>query len=193
MFLNRKYMFTWELFNFIFQYFIQILSNYSFLYSQRRSGISLSKIFFIKNTGLDMEVLVPRGWKTGPWMWKYWSLDVEVLVPGCVKLGLEMLPENVRNIYEKTQNSRLFVLTKLLLVINDEFLVESLFNIKKKLPRFNQILFAKLQFFWITTVWKKYKSAECKFVTFFVPEHCSKPQWSPSIHPQSPNKSYSLD
>jgi hypothetical protein len=30
---------------------------------------------------------------TGPQMWKYWSPDLEVLVLGCVKLCLEMLPE----------------------------------------------------------------------------------------------------
>ena len=36
----------------------------------------------VKVLVLDVKVLVPRCGSTGPRMWKYWSLDVEVLVSG---------------------------------------------------------------------------------------------------------------
>ena len=49
----------------------------------------------MKFTGPVCETTGPGCESTGPRMWKYWSLDVEVLVPGCVKLCPEMLHEKL--------------------------------------------------------------------------------------------------
>ena len=37
----------------------------------------------------------PRCESTGPRMWKYWSPDMEILVPGCFKLCQKMLLEKL--------------------------------------------------------------------------------------------------
>ena len=54
-----------------------------------------------ESTGPGCERSGPRCESTGPWMWKFLSSDVEVLVPGCVKLGPEMLPEKLWKLFRK--------------------------------------------------------------------------------------------
>ena len=37
----------------------------------------------------------------GPWLWRYLSPGVEVLLLGCVTLGVEMLPEELETFLRK--------------------------------------------------------------------------------------------
>ena len=61
-------------------------------------------------------------------MVKYWSPDSEVLVPGCVNFVPELLPEVLRDVFEKNKSYRLYVGTKLCIVGSFEIFVNPIFK-----------------------------------------------------------------
>ena len=73
-------------------------------------------VWIRKYWSLDTKVLVPGYKSTGLWIRKYWSLDTKVLVPGYKSTGPDTAGTDaarIENIFEKNENKRLTVVTKL--------------------------------------------------------------------------------